>query len=414
MYNATTQRELIIDIAEQHKDPKTKLISWISAIKKLNETFKESVGRKVWKRRYQRASAFMNNIESGEKSSSWAKAYRTHNQDKSVAPIKDKIVALLKGGTKSILELSGRVNLDKYATMGVIEEIANDGIYQIKKMNEADGTLRYGIDTILKQERKEYEHAVGSTHVQTFMVVSDSHMGSVNEQTSFLHYLYDYAQERGIKTVYHSGDISEGWKRSRPDHQFSLHAVSFDEQLEHIVKHYPKRDGITTYFITGNHDHFHIQNGGANIGKGIESQRPDMKYLGINTAVIRLGEHAKMELFHPQDGSSYALSYGGQKYLDSLNGGDKPNIIFVGHHHKSLYFMYRNVHYFEVPSTHSQSDWEKGKRIQNTSGAWIVTVEVDSLGTITRIVPESIIQFKHIKDDWKQWKELTKWATKSN
>ena len=408
MYNATTQRELLIEVSEGFKDPKTKLISWISASKKLNEVFKESVGRKVWKRRYQRAVAFINKMESGYQGGTWAKSYRSHEQDKSVAPIKEKIITYLKSGSRSINELMGRVNLDKYATMGIVEEIANDGIYQIKKLQDHDNTLRYAIDTILKQERKEYQHAVGATNEYTFMVFSDSHMGSVNEQTSFLHYLYDYAVRRGITTIYHCGDISEGWKRSRPDHQFSLHAVSFDEQLEHIVKHYPKRDGITTYFITGNHDHFHIQNGGANIGKGIESQRADMKYLGINTAVIRLGEHAKMELFHPQDGSSYALSYGGQKYLDSLNGGDKPNIIFVGHHHKSLYFMYRNVHYFEVPSTHSQSDWEKGKRIQNTSGAWVVTVEVDSLGTITRIVPESIIQFKHIKDDWKQWKELTK------
>jgi predicted phosphodiesterase len=408
MYNATTQRELLVEIAENFRDPSTKLISWVTASKKLNTTFKESVGRKVWKRRYQRAIAFMEKLETNTFKGVSHKNYINKGEPLKVDSIKDKIITLLKGGSRSILELSGRVDLDKYATMGILEEIANDGIYQIKKMTEQDGTLRYAIDTLVQQERKEYEHAVGTTNVHTFMVLSDSHMGSMNEQTSFLHYLYDYAQQRGITTVYHCGDISEGWKRSRPDHQFSLHAISFDEQLEHIVKHYPKRDGIMTYFITGNHDHFHIQNGGANIGKGIESQRSDMKYLGINTAVIKLGEHAKMELFHPQDGSSYALSYGGQKYLDSLNGGDKPNIIFVGHHHKSLYFLYRNVHYFEVPSTHSQSDWEKGKRIQNTSGAWIVTVEVDSEGTVTRIVPESIIQFKHIKDDWKQWKELTK------
>lgn len=408
MYNATTQRELLIEVSESFKEPKTKLISWVSASKKLNEVFKENANRKVWKRRYQRAVAFLEKLENNSFTGVSHKAYINKGEPINVVSVKEKIINYLKGGTRSINELMSRTNLDKYATMGVVEEIANDGIYQIKKLQDADGTLRYGIDTILKQERKEYEHAVGSTNQYTFMVLSDSHMGSMNEQTSFLHYLYDYAQKRGITTVYHCGDISEGWKRSRPDHQFSLHAISFDEQLEHIVKYYPQRDGIQTYFITGNHDHFHIQNGGANIGKAIASQRPDMTYLGINTAVIKLGDNAKMELFHPQDGSSYALSYGGQKYLDSLNGGDKPNIIFVGHHHKSLYFLYRNVHYFEVPSTHSQSDWEKGKRIQNTSGAWIVTVEVDSLGSVVRIVPESIIQFKHIKDDWKQWKELTK------
>jgi predicted phosphodiesterase len=370
--------------------------------------FKENNRTKSWKNRYQRAVKFLHKLETNTFKTPNYKHYISDNKPMDVVSVKEKIITYLKSGSRSINELMGRVHLDKYATMGVVEEVANEGVYQIKKLQDPDGTLRYAIDTLLKQERKEYEHSVGSSNQYTFMVLSDSHMGSMNEQTSFLHYLYDYAVSRGINTVYHCGDISEGWKRSRPDHQFSLHAISFDEQLDHIVSAYPKRDGIMTYFITGNHDHFHIQNGGANIGKAIEAQRKDMKYLGINTAVIKLGDNAKMELFHPQDGSSYALSYGGQKYLDSLNGGDKPNIIFVGHHHKSLYFLYRNVHYFEVPSTHSQSDWEKGKRIQNTSGAWIVTVEVDSLGTVTRIVPESIIQFKHIKDDWKQWKELTK------
>ena len=409
MYNSTIDRAKLIDIAERHRNPSTGLISWVEAIKPLNKAFGESNIPHVWKRRYQRATRFLENIqnEQDEKELFRLKRFTNDGEENNEEEKKIKIVNLLRSGSKQIKEIAGRVGISEVETLGYLALIEQEGILQVKKIN-LGGSTQYAIDTRLKQEKIEYEHAVGEVKTKTFMVLSDSHMGSVNEQTSFVHYLYDLAQERGIDTVYHCGDISEGFKRSRPAHIFSLHAISFDEQLEHIVKVYPKREGITTYFITGNHDHFHIENGGANIGKGISAIRPDMIYLGINTAVIKLSEQCKMELFHPQDGSSYATSYAGQKYLDSLSGGDKPNILFVGHHHKSIYFQYRNVHYFEVPSTHSQSDWEKGKRIQNTSGAWIVTVDFDEEGTVTRIVPESIIQYKHIKNDWRQWKELTK------
>jgi predicted phosphodiesterase len=404
MYNFTTDRDKIIEITRTCAEPRTKQIVWKLAIAKLNDFFNEQSGVNVWRKRYERAVSFVVDLEDKyEKEIKEALEQNSGvNQD-----VKSKIIALLKGGAKQLKELAYRAGVSEVETLGYLSLIENEGIVQLKKVN-IGGYQQYAIDTTLRQDKQEYEHAVGVVNTKTFMVLSDSHMGSVNEQTSFIHYLYDLAVQRGIDTVYHCGDISEGFKRSRPAHIFSLHAISFDEQLEHIVSAYPQRDGITTYFITGNHDHFHIENGGANIGKGISAQRSDMVYLGINTAVIKLNDKCKMELFHPQDGSSYATSYAGQKYLDSLSGGDKPNILFVGHHHKSLYFQYRNVHYFEVPSTHSQSDWEKGKRIQNTSGAWIVTVDFDEEGTVTRIVPESIIQYKHIKNDWQQWKDLTK------
>jgi predicted phosphodiesterase len=403
MYNYKTDKNKLIDIAIKYAHSKSRKVSWLEASKELNKLFDESISKDAWKKRYNRAMEYLMIDVGDEKLGQRDILVKKPITEKEIT---DTLITYLKGGSRSVQELASRAKLTLPETIGYLTMIETNGMYRFKKSNDFGGQMRYAIDTALNQERVEYDHSVGSTTTYQFMVLSDSHMGSTNEQTSFLHYLYDLAQSRGITTVYHCGDISEGFKRSRPAHIFSLHAISFDEQLEHIVKAYPKRDNITTYFITGNHDHFHIENGGANIGKGIQANRSDMKYLGINTAVIKLGENCKMELFHPQDGSSYATSYAGQKYLDSLSGGDKPNILFVGHHHKSLYFLYRNVHYFEVPSTHSQSDWEKGKRIQNTSGAWIITVDVDSEGTVTRIAPESIIQFKHIKNDWKQWKEL--------
>jgi len=81
--------------------------------------------------------------------------------------------------------------------------------------------------------------------------------------------------------------------------------------------------------------------------------------------------------------------------------------LFVGHHHKLLYMVNRNIHAFEVPSTCQQSMWEKRKRLQNTSGAWFITVEIDDEGTLTRVIPEQLVQYKKIDSDYlnfKKWK----------
>ena len=115
-----------------------------------------------------------------------------------------------------------------------------------------------------------------------------------------------------------------------------------------------------------------------------------MKYLGIGSARIMLTNNCSMDLLHPLDGSSYALSYSGQKYMDSLTGGDKPNVLLVGHHHKAMYMFYRNIHYYEVPSTCIQSDWEKRMRLNNTAGAWVLNINIDDQGTITSITNELI------------------------
>lgn len=48
--------------------------------------------------------------------------------------------------------------------------------------------------------------------------------------------------------------------------------------------------------------------------------------------------------------------------------------------------------------------WEKGKRIQNTSGAWFLDITIDDEGSVTGLKAESIIQYKKTLDDWKGYK----------
>jgi predicted phosphodiesterase len=387
-------RARLVEIAHGYLN-KFAQIKWKEAYPSLNKEFNEHAAADSWRKRYDRLDV---------KAPSFS---ALKDQPKTVDPSKKRegLIKMISLNAK-LSAIMQKLGLTKYEVLGLIKEVESEGIYKIKDAWD-NGEPIFTIEKSLIPERQVYSHAIGETSKFTFMVISDSHLGSKNEQLTFLHYLYDEAKLRGITNIYHCGDLSEGFKKSRDDHMYSLHSIGFDDQADYIIRNYPEREGITTFFITGNHDHFHIQNGGANIGKRVAASRRDMQYLGINTAVIQLTPNCKMELFHPQDGSSYALSYSGQKYLDSLSGGDKPNIIFVGHHHKYISMWYRNVWYFEVPSTHLQSDWEKGKRIRNDSGALVITVEVDSEGTLVDCNHSMIPHIKHIKDDWKSY------ATKS-
>ena len=138
----------------------------------------------------------------------------------------------------------------------------------------------------------------------------------------------------------------------RPGHQYECYEQGADDHVREIIKVYPKREGIKTYFITGNHDASIIKRCGYDIGYPIANQRDDMIYLGQSDAVVNLTPNCTLELRHPIDGTAYALSYKLQKMIESMSGGEKPNILAVGHYHKE---SFRNVQFsnFKLSSSNS-------------------------------------------------------------
>lgn len=347
------------------------LINWGMVTINCNKKFGRAAGNDTWHARYDNMLKLQNLSED--------KVEHDYNK------IKEALLEVLKKPTfMSVLEKT--LELSKYELLGLISEINSDGLYQI-----TEGMGGYCINKNPAQPKRVYVQDIGNVTEIDLMIVSDSHMGSIYEQVPFLNYLYDLAVKRGITRVYHVGDIADGhYVKKREQQLYALKYIGFEAQSQHIIEEYPFREGIVTYFILGNHDETFIQCGGANIGRAISRARPDMKYLGTGAARVMLTKNCSMDLLHPLDGSTYALSYAGQKYMDALTGGDKPNILLVGHHHKAMAMFYRNIHYFEVPSTCLQSDWEKRMRINNTAGAWILHIKVDEEGTVVSITSEFI------------------------
>ena len=235
-----------------------------------------------------------------------------------------------------------------------------------------------------------------------FAIIGDTQLGSKYAQISHLKSFYELCASEGIKDVYHTGDVTDGLKM-RSGHEYELYKTSADDMVQDVIENYPRIEGITTHFITGNHDASIYKQVGYDIGNTIAEKRPDMKYLGRDCALIFLTPNCKLELRHPWDGTAYALSYKPQKMIEAMESDSKPNILAIGHYHKAEYMFYRNVHCLQTGCFQGQTPYTRGKGISVHMGGWIVTIHVDKNGTITRFGSEFIPYYSSIKDDYKQY-----------
>lgn len=241
------------------------------------------------------------------------------------------------------------------------------------------------------------------TRTIRFALMGDTQINSKYTQLTLLHDFYDLCEHEGIKDVYHLGDIDEG-EKMRPGHQYECYTQGADDHVDEIVRVYPKREGITTHFITGNHDASIIKHCGYDIGRSISERRPDMEYLGRDCAVIQLTPNCSLELRHPWDGTAYALSYKTQKMIEAMSGGEKPNILAIGHYHKIEYLPYRNIHAFQTGCFQAQTPFMRGKSIAAMLGGWILEIDVEDDGSIKRHKQWLIPYYKAIREDYKNWR----------
>jgi hypothetical protein len=280
--------------------------------------------------------------------------------------------------------------------LATIEDIRDLG-YQIVN----DGDKLKLCNLVLPQDNRITSNWKGEKIIR-FGLYGDTQFNSKYCQITHLHNYFDILKSEGIPVAYHTGDIDEG-EEMRAGHKYECYSQGADDHVKEIVKTHPK--GTEICFISGNHDHSIIKRCGYDIGYAIQSQRPDMKYLGQNCATIELTPNCTLELRHPGDGTAYAYSYKPQKIVEAIQGGDKPKIMGIGHYHKAEYLPEnRNVHTFQTGCFQAQTPWMKSKGIAAHVGGWIVEIHVDDEGTVTRCKGEFIPYYKMIRDDYLNYK----------
>lgn len=213
-----------------------------------------------------------------------------------------------------------------------------------------------------------------TTNFYRLGVVSDTHLCDKACTLDELHEAYAWFKREGITDVVHAGDITAGQNVYRG--QFNdLLAFGFDDQLVFCKKNYPLVEGITTYFISGNHCESFTTTAGAHFCEALAEKRSDLVFLGTYNAQIVLNG-VKIELHHGAGGGSYALSYKLQRYVESMPAG-KPQIYILGHYHSFCHLLARGIHCFLPMCFQGHNDFSKRLKLPNTRGAMILDMHIE-------------------------------------
>lgn len=244
------------------------------------------------------------------------------------------------------------IEFDNNEQPGSIEEIIAK---ELRKQNLTPEELKILLKQIQKPERevRTFNHFYNSKRLK-IGVFSDPHWGSLFSKERYVDDAVKRFNKEKVEAIYVPGDIVEGMSH-REGHIFELNVVGFTNQMDYAVAQFEKfKQPI--FFTTGNHDEWAKKKSdiGFLVGPELDNRVKHATFLGEYTARVMLLPSVEMRLTH-EGSAAYALSYSGQKRINSLSGGTKPNIILNGHIHKLLYMMYRNIHYFECGTLQEQT-----------------------------------------------------------
>ena len=112
-------------------------------------------------------------------------------------------------------------------------------------------------------------------------VVADTQIGNKHQQITHLHNFYDLCHDRGIQVMVNCGDVVDGNGRCYKGQIYDLFLHGSDAQVKYAVDLYPKRKGMITYLLGGNHDESFYKSEGTEILQRIADKRDDLPYLGM-------------------------------------------------------------------------------------------------------------------------------------
>jgi hypothetical protein len=207
--------------------------------------------------------------------------------------------------------------------------------------------------------------------------------------------LTNQAEEFGATAIFDAGNWADG---EASFNRYDLEAVGMDAQLQILAKNYPKTK-IPTYAVTGaDHEGWWIRREGVDVGRYCESVMRDAGHAWTNLGYIEAdvtlvnansGERATLRVMHAGGGSAYAISYKPQKILESLEGGEKPSVVLIGHYHKLDAGIVRGTWYGQVGCQQDQTPFMRQRSLEAHVGGILLEMEQDPKdGSISGFKPD--------------------------
>lgn len=302
----------------------------------------------------------------------------------------ERVKELIKKPT-SIIEIANELNKSPKAVEEIIKKLKD------KKYNVhlTDNKYELSSNFIVGGETKVIDTTAFENKTYKIGFITDDHLCNKAERLDVINAVFDIYEEEGITDVYNAGNWIDGEARFN---KLDLHTFGMYNQVKYFVDNYPQKPGMNIHFIAGDdHEGWYQQREGVIIGAYAEmiarkNGREDLHYLGYMERDIELKASegsAVLRVVHPGGGTAYALSYQPQKLIESLTGGDKPQILLIGHYHKAEVLpAYRNVRAVQGGCGCDQTRFMRKKRIEAHIGAWIVEFQQSKDGAINRFKTE--------------------------
>lgn len=217
---------------------------------------------------------------------------------------------------------------------------------------------------------------------------ADWHVGSKYCRPDVINGLYDWYKKEGVSKVYLAGNWIDGEARFNA---FDLDTHGMSAQVNKFIDICPRIPGITTEVLSGDdHEGWYVQREGTNIGQLLEltarkAGREDITDIGYMERDIELTPGQIMRVIHAGGGSAYATSYTAQKIVESLQGGEKPRVLLIGHFHKLSFEYPREVYCAQPGCAEDQTPWMRKKRLGAHVGGMILDVRVNDQGIIDEV-----------------------------
>lgn len=293
-----------------------------------------------------------------------------HQEDIAQTVIND-----LQSGGLTYGDFESKHSIGQTEASNILDELERRGYTVGYREIGANGTKLWHLET---NTEKRFSAGSGDG-VYKFGLISDTHLGSAEEHLEELNDFYDRLEERGIDTVFHAGDISDGWKVYKHHHQqLKPEAIGWENLREYVVNNYPRRDGIDTYYITGNHDYKLWKRSGIYFGQEIDERRDDLHWLGAMEASIVFDQEndIDLELLHPSGGVPYSLGYKAQKLYRERDPENRPTLGAIGHLHGRMQANAHGVESFYTGAWQGPTPYVKRKGLPTNVGGWIVELEI--------------------------------------
>jgi predicted phosphodiesterase len=219
-----------------------------------------------------------------------------------------------------------------------------------------------------------------------FGIVSDTHMASIADRLDILEYAYDVFEQHDIQTVLHCGDMTDGWHEYR--HHINFTKVHGDqEQAKYVIDKYPKRVGVKTYVIGGNHDDSYASSKVDRVSlvaKGFQHQgrdvqgRDDIIYVGQYSHYLIFPHEVRVHLLHPRGSQAYSKSYKQQKRAEAFPKNARPEVQFSGHYHTYCHITHDGTHMIACPGMQDETELSKRLGFASELGFLIIYYKIDS------------------------------------